>query len=280
LIPDHFGVRPAAALGAAFAWLARHARWLRIPLVFAVALSVAWLVSRGAAIWDDRLESLSPGAESDKRLDAAMRRDLGAPDVRYLAVAMGDTQQAALEAAERVGAALERARRAESIGGLESPARILPSDATQRARQAAIPDADALRDNLDQAVQGLPFQPRLFEPFLRDAAAARQQALITAGDLAGTALALRLDSLLSQRDDGWMAVLPLRAVREAAVATRELSGVSGVHLLDLKGEADTLYRGYRDQALQLALIGAAGIALLLLVALRSVRRAAEVLLPL
>jgi predicted exporter len=53
-----------------------------------------------------------------------------------------------------------------------------------------------------------------------------------------------------------------------------------VHLLDLKAEADALYRGYRDQALHLTLIGAAAIALLLFAALRSARRAAEVLLPL
>ena len=280
LIPDHFGVRPPAALGAAFAWLARGARWLRIPLLLAVVLSVAWLASRGHALWDDRLESLSPVAESDKRLDETLRRDLGAPDVRYLAVAAADTEQGALEAAERVGAALERVRRAESIGGFESPARILPSDATQRARQAAIPETEALRDNLEQAAQGLPFQPRLFEPFLKDAAAARQQPLISRNDMAGTALALRLESLLSERDGAWTAMLPLRAVREPAAAARELSGLAGVHLLDLKAEADALYRGYRDQALHLALIGAAAIALLLFAALRSARRAAEVLLPL
>src|SRR5262249_3680833 len=86
LIPDHFGVRPPTALGAAFAWLAMRARWLRIPLLLAVTSSVVWLAARGPALWDDRLESLSPVAESEKRLDEALRRDLGAPDVNYLAV--------------------------------------------------------------------------------------------------------------------------------------------------------------------------------------------------
>jgi predicted exporter len=280
LIPNHFGVRPAAALGSAFAWLARRAGWLRVPLLVLVALSAAWLASRGGALWDDRLDSLSPVAESDKRLDEAMRHELGAPDVRYLVVAAAASQQAALQAAEGVGAELGRSQQAGSVGGFDSPALILPSDATQRARQTAIPDAGVLRDNLDRAAYDLPFQPQLFEPFLQDASAARQAPLINAADLKGTGLALRLESLLAERHDGWMAMLPLRAVRDPAVVAADLRGMNGVHLLDLKAEADALYHGYRGQALRFALIGAGAIALLLLASLRSPRRAAEALLPL
>jgi predicted exporter len=280
LIPNHFAVRPAAALGSAFAWLAGRAGWLRLPLLGLVVLSAVWLASLGSALWDDRLESLSPVAESDKRLDEAMRRELGAPDVRYLVVAAAASQQAVLRAAEGVGAELERSQRAGSLGGFESPALILPSDVTQRARQTAIPGAGVLRENLDQAADGLPFQPQLFEPFLQEASAARQAPLINAADLKGTGLALRLESLLTERHDGWMAMLPLRAVREPAAVAGDLRGVNGVHLLDLKAEANALYRSYRGQALRFALIGAGAIALLLLASLRSPRRAAEALLPL
>jgi predicted exporter len=280
LVPEHFGVRPAAGLGSALAWVARSAGLLRIPLLILVALSVVWLVSRSGDLWDDRLESLSPVAESDKRLDEAMRRDLGAPDVRYLAIAKAATEQGALEAAEAVSAQLERLRQAGSLEGFESPALILPSDASQRARQAAIPDPDVLRERLDQAADGLPFQARLFEPFLTQAPAARQAPLINASDLKGTGLALRLDWLLSARTGGWTAMLPLRGVHDAAVVSGALHHANGVDLLDLKAEADALYHSYRGQALRFALIGAGAIALLLLVSLRSARRAAEVLLPL
>ena len=280
LVPEHFGVRPAAGLGSALAWAARRAGLLRIPLLILVVLSVVWLVSRSGSLWDDRLESLSPVAEHDKRLDEAMRRDLGAPDVRYLAIAAAPTEQAALEAAEATGAELDRLRQAGSLDGFESPALILPSDASQRARQAAIPEADALRERLDKAADGLPFQAQLFEPFLREAPAARQAPLLNAGDLKGTGLALRLEGLFSARIGGWMAMLPLRGVRDAAVVSGALHGANGVDLLDLKAEADALYHSYRGQALRFALIGAGAIALLLLASLRSARRAAEVLLPL
>jgi predicted exporter len=280
LVPEHFGVRPAAGLGSALAWAARSAWRLRIPLLILVGLSFAWLVYRSGNLWDDRLGSLSPIAETDTRLDEAMRRDLGAPDVRYLAIATAATEQGALEAAEAVSTDLERLRQAGSLDGFESPALILPSEASQRARQAAIPDQDILRERLDEAADGLPFQTRLFEPFLAEAPAARQAPLISASDLKGTALALRLDWLLSARTGGWTAMLPLRGVRDAAAVSGALHRANGVDLLDLKAETEALYHGYRGQALRFALIGAGAIALLLLLSLRSWRRAAEVLLPL
>ena len=280
LVPEHFGVRPMAGLGPALAWAASGAGLLRIPLLVLVVLAAVWLASRTGALWDDRLESLSPVAESDKRLDEAMRRDLGAPDVRYLAIFMGATEQAALQAAEGVGAELERVRQAGALDGFESPALILPSDATQRARQAAIPETDILRERLEQAADGLPFRAQLFEPFLQEVSAARQAPLVSASDLKGTGLGLRLESLLSARPDGWMAILPLRGVRDAGVVAGALRSANGVELLDLKGEADALYHSYRGQALGFALVGAGAIAVLLLASLRSPRRAAEVLLPL
>jgi predicted exporter len=100
LVPENFGVRPSAHLGLALARAARGAGVLRIPLLILFALSVAWLVSRSGSLWDDRLGSLSPVAESEKRLDEAMRGDIGAPDVRYLAIAR-PTQQAALRQPRR-----------------------------------------------------------------------------------------------------------------------------------------------------------------------------------
>jgi len=280
LVPEHFGVRPTAGLGPALTWAADRAWLLRVPLLVLVVGSALWLTLRSGGLWDDRLESLSPVAESDKRLDEAMRRDLGAPDVRYLVVAKAATEQAALEVAESVGAMLEHARQTGALEGFDSPATILPSDATQRTRQAAIPETDILRETLDQAADGFPFRKQLFEPFLQEVSAARQAPLVSAGDLKGTGLALRLESLLVAHNDGWIAMLPLRGVRDPGLVAAALHDANGVELLDLKGEADALYHSYRGQALRFALIGAGAIALLLLASLRSPRRAAEVLLPL
>ena len=79
----------------------------------------------------------------------------------------------------------------------------------------------------------------------------------------GLACASDSTPLLTQRPDGWVAVLPLRGVTDAssvATALHDL-GLQSVHLLDLKQETQALYRGYRDQALHFALLGAAAIVL-------------------
>lgn len=280
LSPAGFSVRPAATLGSLLEGLFRRAAVLRIPLVIVVLLSVGWLATRGGALWDDRLGSLSPLSEADTRLDESLRRDIGAPDVGYMVVVSAGSAQAALLAAERAGTKLEELQRTGVIAGFESPARILPSEATQSARQAALPEAATLRHNLERAARGLPFRLEMFEPFLQEVAAAKQTPPLAAADLKGIGLALRLDSLLAERRTGWIAMLPLRGVKDGEVVTATLRGVDNLYLLDMGEEVNALYRGYRGQALRFALLGAGAIALLLLVSLRSPFRAAEALIPL
>ena len=282
LSPPGYQARPLTGLGrmllAAFRVLTR----LRVALLIVVALAAGWLAVRGAALWDDRLEGLSPVPEAAKRLDGQLRSDLGAPDTRYLVVLFGAHEQEALETAERIGAALGELRDAGTLAGFESPALILPSAKTQAQRQRVLPDATTLTKRIAEAARGLPFRAGLFEPFLQDVAKAREAPLVRPADLAGTGLQLRLEALLTQRQDGWVAVLPLRGVADASAVAASLRGLglASVHLLDLKQETQALYRGYRDQVVRFALIGAGAIVLALLASLRSLRRVWDVLVPL
>jgi predicted exporter len=192
-----------------------------------VALAVLFLVARPGPLWSDDLASLSPIPISDQRSDEQMRRDIGAPDVRHLLVVNAKDQETVLQASEQIGEILQRLSQQRLLGGFESPATYLPSLASQRARQAALPAPQTLRENLQQALQGLPFRPGLFEPFLRDVAAAREQSLLDRSGLQGTSLALKLDSLLVKRGEGWAAMLPLRGVTDPAAITRELARLPG-----------------------------------------------------
>jgi len=282
LSPAGYRPQPLAGLGRALLALAQTLTRLRIALLIVVALAAGWLATRGASLWDDRLEALSPVPEADKQLDEQLRRDLGAPDVRYLVVVFAAQREAALETAETVGAVLEKLRDADALEGFESPALILPSAKMQEQRQRALPDAATLARRIAEAAKGLPFRAGLFEPFLQEVASARQAAPVEPADLAGTGLRLKLDALLTERHGGWVAVLPLRGVANAGAVTAGLHelGLASVHLLDLKQETQALYRSYRDQALRFALIGAGAIVLVLLVSLRSMRRAGDVLAPL
>ena len=102
------------------------------------------------------------------------------------------------------------------IASAEFAARLLPSVATQVARIAALPDMTTLAANLEQARDGLPFRPGVFQPFLDAVAASRGMAPLRPENLAGNPIAARLDPLLSQRDGVWQdPVVLASAIRHA-----------------------------------------------------------------
>jgi predicted exporter len=152
----------------------------------------------------------------------------------------------------------------------------------QRERQAALPAPHQLRENLTRALEGLPYRADAFEPFLQDVSAAREGPVITRESLEGTRLALKLDSLLVERAGEWAAMLPLSGVTDVAALERRIRKIPDAEavLLDIKGESDRLYAGYRDEVLLHALFGAGAIVVLLLVSLRSARRMLRVVTPL
>jgi len=281
LVPDDLAVLELAHLAAPMRCMMSPLQRLRLPAAALVVFGLAWLVSQGGARWDDDLSSLSPIAQADKALDQALRADLGAPDVRHVLIVSGTSAQGALEAAETMGEALEPLRAQGHIAGFDSPARYLPSMSAQRARQAAIPDAPTLEQRMNEAAEGLPYRSEIFKPFLAAASAARVSALLERADLERSAYALKLDSLLLERRGTWYAILPLRGVADVSPVSyaAQRTGLPGAVLLDVKQEADALYRGYRDRALLFALIGAAAMFVLLWGALRSLRRAFDVALP-
>lgn len=281
LLPRGFaGVRQSRPLLRAAA-VAGRTRPLRLPAALLIAASLVSLAFGRGAFWAGDLASLSPVPAAQLRLDQTLRRDMRAPEAAFLvASAPRPTMDAALESAERLDAVLKRGMAQGWMAGFETPSRVWPSAETQRARLAALPPAPALRQALDTALKGLPFQPGLFEPFLAAVERARDAGPITRHDLDGTSLALQLDSLLMHGPDGWMALLPLRGVTDPSRLAEAIQTEPGAMLIDLKAESNAVLGAYLREGASLAGLGAAGIVLLLLAALRSWRRLARVTLPL
>ncbi|HEU0225740.1 MAG TPA: MMPL family transporter, partial [Steroidobacteraceae bacterium] len=282
LMPAGFTAAAVTALSPAAMAALRRAPPLRYPLLAVIVLAAASLALHRGPLWSDNLSSLSPVPRADQLLDQQLRRDLGAPDLRYIVVAGAADRETALRSAESVAAVLQDAARAGLLEGYDSPATYLPSRLAQRARQDALPAPAELRRNLREALKGLPYRPEVFEPFLKDAAKARSMQLLSHDSLRGTSVALKLDTLLVRRGPGWAAMLPLRGVTDAAGIAREISALSGARavLLDLKGESDRLYADYRREALTHSALGAVAIVALLFLGLRSPRRVFDVLAPL
>lgn len=259
----------------------RGGRWLTWIAFIAFAAALTMIVTRHDRLWDDDLANLNPIPESAKQLDAQLRRELGALDLRYLVVVSGDTQEHALERSEQAAATLQRLVDDKIIAGFELAANFLPSTQTQERRRAALPDEATLRARLSKALDGLPFQDGVFEPFLRDVAQARAGKLIEPADLRGSALDLKVRSLLFKSGEEWLALIPLRGVDQpAALAAAFPPGASSaVFLLDLKDESNRLINSYRNESLRLTGVGLLAIVAVLALGLRSVSAVARVLAP-
>jgi predicted exporter len=282
LLPPGFSPHAVTALAPRVMALVRRAPAMRYPALLLIALTVAAAAARSGAIWGEDLASLSPISASEQKLDEQLRRDMGAPDVRHIVVVTGANEQAVLEASEKIAARLNDLQGRDVLEDFDAPTFYLPSVSMQRSRQAAIPQQDNLRENLRQAARGLPFRADLFEPFLQDVERARTMPPVTRESLHGTRLALKLTSLLMNRGTGWVAMLPLRGVRDVPTLTREIGAArdTTVVVLDVKRAADELYEAYLREVVRNALLGAAAIVALLFLALRSTGRVIDVTLPL
>ena len=284
LRPQSFAIRDTGRLGLALVPWVRRLGALRqlVWLLAGVALLV--VVTQRDHLWNTRLSDLSPMSPRLIELDQSLRNDLGSPDQGYLLVVSAPTREATLVATERVAARLQTLVDSGVIGGFETPTRFLPAEATQKARQAALPDRLQLAKHLDQALTNLPLRPDKLKAFLDDVDVARQQPLLTAESLKGSSLALLVDTMLQARSNGWSAFLPMRAASggtlDPAAIRQALADEPGAQFLDLGEESTRLYADYLTEAIWLSLAGFLAIAVLLGVTLRSAARLTRVLLPL
>jgi predicted exporter len=290
LLPRNFSVRNLTPAGGRIARRLRairaRAALARTVAICLAAASIGVLILGRQTLWSRELSSLSPIPEAELRLDALLRRDLGAPDSLDLVIVPGASLDAALAGAERAARALEPLIAQKVIGGFDSPAVYLPSLVTQAARRASLPDPATLARNLDLAVRDLPLDAGRLTPFESDVESARRGPLMSAADLAGTSMAAGLASLTMHTAAGWSALLPLHAVASrpqidiARVRLALAAANCGAQVLDLKQESDALYAGYLRDAMRLSVAGCVAVAVLLLIALRSPVRVARVLAPL
>lgn len=272
---------PAASRRLARLWtqverLPRPPRWLLAVLAVA---ALAMLRFAPGPFWQNDLSKLTPVRPEALAQDAHLRTALGAPDVRWLLTVRGADTETALRRTEALQATLDDLVAKRVIVGYDSAAKVLPSAAMQRARQAKLPAPDALRASLDDALATSPFRSDAFEVFLADVETARTAPPLTAHALDGTPLATRVGGLLVDHGHGAVALVSMTGLDDPAKVSAAVAGREGVELLDLKTASESLVVAYRERVLF-----ALGIAALLLiatvwVALRTPRRVLRVLLP-
>jgi len=287
LLPGNLHIRDVTALGNRLQGWRQPLTRLRWPLFGLFLAAIAIVTLHREPIWNQELSALSPVSSADQALDASMRADMGAPDVRYLVVVTAADMQAALAASERISQPLRKLVDAGVIADFEGPATYLPSMAMQQQRLASLPNPVTLRLRFQAAIAHLPLRPGQVEAFFSDVEAARQRTPLQREDIEGTSLAQGLDALLVKTGTRWAALMPLRAPAAAAEIDADTlrtalaaSGVADVYFVDLKGESDRLYTGYLREAILLSLVGLLAIAAVLFAATRSAARVVRIVMPL
>ena len=278
------------AVAAATAVLPR-LRWPLAAVALAAAGALAWLPSP----WRGDLNSLSPISAANLQADAELRADLGASDAGTLVALAAPDEATALTRAEAAGVRLDALVEAGALQGYTSPARILPSPATQAARRASLPDAATLTAQLAQATVDGPLAAHRLGGFIDDVQAARNQPLLTRAALQATPLATALDALLVAGQDGrpWRALLSLQADPANPTNASDpkgqgvdmprlraaLADVPGAQVVNIGAELGALYARYLHEAILQALLGALAVCVLLLAHLRSWKRLLRIAQP-
>ncbi len=250
--------------------------WLGIA---AAAACVAYLALSPRPLWQDSLGGLTPVPQALLERDSALRKELGAPDMRHLLVIEGEDAQSVLEKAVALEPALQSMVASGQLGGFDDPARYLPPRSLQEQRRAGLPAPDELRLALSDAMAGTPFKPGVFAPFLADVERARQLPALGPGDLAGTPLESRVSSLLLQRDGHWTGLVTLTRLNDPAALQQLVAGTPGVTLLDLKQASEDLVAHQRERILWCLAISAVLLLVVVFVALRDAVRVRRVLAP-
>ena len=265
--------RQLGALTGRAAAFAPRLRWPLWLLALTALILLLWLPSP----WRGDLASLSPIGADALKVDAQLRNDVGATEAGILVAVSANDEASVLALAEQAGARLDRLVAEGVLDGYDTPARLLPSPATQSARRAALPDAAELRSRVAQAAVDGPIKAERLAPFIADVQAARGQPTLTRASLQGTPLATAVDAMLVPGRNGtpWRVLLSLQTGERGIAADRlraALAGVPGAQVVQIGAELGALYSRYLREAMWQAGLGALAVCVLLGLYLRSWRR--------
>ena len=217
--------------------------WRRFRLwgALPIGLAAGGLLLAGGPRWEGDVAKLSPVPRAALALDAELRAEIGAPDLGAVLAVHAASPDAVLARQEALFPRLAPLLASHAIGGYEAAAKLLPSAATQAARQAALPDAAALQAGIAQAQAGLPFRPDAFAAFQAAVAAERAGPPVTLASLDTPAIAARLHPLLFQQDGQWWGPVAFTA----ATDTAPIAALAGPDALfvDMHAETNRLVQG-------------------------------------
>ena len=252
----------------------------RLLIAAAIAVIVL-LVSISPPEWESDLAALSPITNTERELITDLRNALGAPDPSQLIVTHASDVNTALRHNEEVAERLNQAVALGLLSGFDSPSRYLPSTETQQHRQSSIPDIQHVQQQLDLAMQGLPFRQEAFTAFLQALSQSRELPPLSFDEAEATPIGLRIQAMMFESGGEWNAITLLSGIDSPAdfQAWWSRQALPGSLLINLKDTSSGMLAEFRDNALVRLLLGILIIFAVLSFGLKSLQKALAVLLP-
>jgi predicted exporter len=269
-----FRTRLVARLGRFFAAMRRKRSRLWILPAAALVFSAVGL-SRARMSQDFLLGQLDPEllAEDQRVRDRVMRFE----QARFV-LAIGDTEELALQVNDQVAQRLEEAVVRGELAGYQSVARLLPSAARQQAVEAAVRTGLGDGANLLHVFSEQGFRSEAFKPFVTQLAAPSPEPLRYA-DLLRSPVASLVRPFRVTLGHRVAFLTFLSGVKTPAALAQSLAPIGGARFLDQQAQLKSAYLSYQSRALELLIVGTLGVLVLLALRYRDLRKTLAAFLP-
>ena len=259
--------RLAAFLAARFDALLRRPRlgWVLIALALATSLYGVRNVS-----WGDDLTAMTRLDPALVDEDERVRKRVARLDQGRFVVALGETEEEALQINDAVGDALSRAREAGEVEAWQGIATLLPSAARQQEIERTIRETPDLRSRLERALATAGFNEEMFAPFFEQLERLGPPPL-TFADLVGSPAAPLVRSLRIEVEDQVGFVSLLRDVHDPDALARRVGGIEGALYVDQTASMQAAMRAYRERTVMLLGVGLLAVVAVLMAWYRSPR---------
>jgi predicted exporter len=265
----------ATSLARRFEWLRRQPQLGWPLLALALAASIWGTVT---VDWGDDLAAmtrLDPGIVEE---DARVRQRVSPLDQGRFIVALGETEEAALQVNDAVADALETARSQGELGAWQSIATLLPSAERQQRIDRIVREAPELRPRLERALAAAGFDESMFEPFFAHLEAPRPVPL-DFSELVTSPAAPLVRSLRLEVADQVAFVSLVRDVAEPAALAERIEAIDGALYVDQNATMQAAMRAYRVRTVTLLGIGLLAVMAVLAAWYRSPRIVLATLVP-
>jgi predicted exporter len=267
--------RLSAVLVAGFERLREGRRASLVLLGVTIALTVLGLPF---VVWDDdlgRMGQLDPELLAE---DERVRARVSQLDQGRFVVAIGATEEAALQVNERVAEALQQAVDAGEVGAFHSLAVLLPSAERQQQIDATIRNAPGLEQRFARAFDEAGFNTEMFAAFFA-ARKAEPAPPLRFEDLEQSAAAPLVRSLRMPVEDDIAFMSLVRDVRDPDALAERLAAIDGATYVDQVKLMRSAMQDYRERTTVLLVIGLFAVAGVLAIHYRAPRVVLAVMAP-